>query len=326
MKKTAVILVNLGTPETPTKKGVSRFLKSFLSDSRVVEAPKLIWWFVLRFIIIPLRAKKVAASYKKIWWDEGSPLRVISERQVTALQQKLSVDHGEGAPKVVSAVTYGEPSIENRFSELNDQGINQFIVVPMYPQYSGSTTGAIYDQLAKISRQSRDVPDITTIKSFYDHSGYIEALAEKVTNHWQEHGRSEKLLMSFHGIPKEYDEKGDPYRQHCEKTAEALAKFLDLENQNWALAYQSRFGPKEWLQPYTDDQLQQWINQGIKSVDVISPAFTADCLETLEELNIEYRDFFMKAGGESYHYISCVNDSSLFIEALSQLVKSRYLS
>ena len=323
MKKTAVILINLGTPEAPTAAGVSKFLKSFLSDYRVVETPKLPWWFILRCIVIPLRAKKVAKAYEEIWWKEGSPLRVISARQVSALQNKMMTEDGTNIPLVVSAVTYGNPSLKMTIAELEAQGIEQFVVVPMYPQYSGSTTGAIYDQLADIIHSSRNVADITTIKSFYDDPGYIESLADCVASHWRQQGRKEKLLMSFHGIPQEYADKGDPYPEHCSYTANALANILGLNSSDWAMGFQSRFGPKKWLQPYIDKQLIGWVRDGVKSVDIISPAFTADCLETLEELNIGYRKLFLDAGGVEYAYISCVNDSPLFIDALSKLVKQR---
>ena len=337
MKKTAVILVNLGTPEAATKTGVSDFLKSFLSDFRVVEAPKLLWWFVLRCIVIPLRAKKVVKAYQEIWWEEGSPIRVISERQVVALQQKMDQEYGDSAPRVFGAVSYGNPSLKDTIRELQDnkcvdgaegnegteEGIEQFLIVPMYPQYSGSTTGAIYDQLADIIHGARNVPDISVIKAFYDDPGYISSLAERVNSHWDQQGKGEKLLMSFHGIPQEYADKGDPYEKHCQATAEALAENLNLNPGDWAMGFQSRFGPKKWLQPYTDEHLLSWVKQGVKSVDIISPAFTADCLETLEELNIGYRDIFMTAGGEIFSYIPCVNDSTLFIEFLAQLVKSR---
>ncbi|MCL4134084.1 UNVERIFIED_CONTAM: hypothetical protein GTU68_053304 [Idotea baltica] len=317
MKKTAVILVNLGTPEAATKTGVSDFLKSFLSDSRVVEAPKLLWWFVLRCIVIPLRAKKVAKAYQEIWWEEGSPIRVISERQVVALQQKMDQEYGDSAPRVFGALQ------DNKCVDGAEEGIEQFLIVPMYPQYSGSTTGAIYDQLADIIHGARNVPDISVIKAFYDDPDYISSLAERVNNHWDQQGKGEKLLMSFHGIPQEYADKGDPYEKHCQATAEALAENLNLNLEDWAMGFQSRFGPKKWLQPYTDEHLLSWVKQGVKSVDIISPAFTADCLETLEELNIGYRDIFTTAGGESFSYIPCVNDSTLFIEFLAQLVKSR---
>lgn len=321
MKKSAIILVNLGTPESPTAAGVSRFLKLFLSDRRVVEAPRLIWWLLLRLVIIPLRAKKVAHAYRDIWWDEGSPLRVISHRQVAALQELLNKEYKTLAPLVVDAVTYGNPSIAAVIASLKEKGIDQYIVVPMYPQYSGSTTGAIYDQLSDMVKGVRNVPDIHTVKSFYNHPEYIDALALRVREYWEKNGRNKKLLMSFHGIPKEYADKGDPYGEHCMATAAALSEALQLSSSDWSIGFQSRFGPKQWLEPYTDEQLKIWAAEGVESVDVISPAFTADCLETLEELNISYRQVFMDAGGLSYNYIPCVNDSPAFTFALFKLIK-----
>ena len=193
----------------------------------------------------------------------------------------------------------------------------------MYPQYSGSTTGAIYDQVAQIIQQSRNVPDMTVIKSFHDDIGYIQSIAESIKAHWAEHGRNEKLLMSFHGIPQDYVDKGDPYSEHCRATAHAIASALELASSEWSMSFQSRFGPKKWLQPYTDDKLKQWLEEGIRSVDIVSPAFTADCLETLEELNMGYRELFIEQGGEKYHYIPCVNNAPLFINALAEITAKK---
>jgi protoporphyrin/coproporphyrin ferrochelatase len=325
MKKSAVILVNLGTPDAPTARAVRHFLTPFLSDYRVVEAPRLLWWFLLRLIVIPLRAKKVANAYREIWWEEGSPLRVISQRQVLALQAMLDTEYGSSAPLVLSAETYGDSSLASNITALKAKGIEQYIVVPLYPQYSGSTTGAIYDQLADIVRGERNVPDINTVKSFYDQPEYIEALSQSVLAHWEKHGRKQKLLISFHGIPQQYVDKGDPYYDQCMATAEALSLALKLEASDWKVGFQSRFGPKQWLQPYTDEQLKMWVKEGVESVDVISPAFVTDCLETLEELNISYRELFMDAGGVGYSYIPCLNDSPAFIKSLLCLVKQKFL-
>lgn len=323
MKKKAIILVNLGTPEAPTPRSVAKFLKQFLSDSRVVEAPKLLWWFLLRLVIIPLRAKKVAHSYGEIWLPEGSPLRVITKRQVAALQKQLDTEADAGDAVVCEAMTYGEPSLSRTFQELQGQGVEEFLVLPMYPQYSGSTTGAIYDQLSVIIQQSRNIPDICVIKSFHDHPDYIDCLAQSIRDSWEHHGRHEKLLMSFHGIPQEYVDKGDPYYQHCLETAEAVANKLALQQGDWAMSFQSRFGPKKWLQPYTDEQLKAWAAAGVESIDIISPAFTVDCLETLEELNISYRELFLSHGGQHYQYVSCLNDQPQFIKALSSMIKPK---
>lgn len=325
MKRTAVILANLGTPDSPTPESVAKFLKSFLSDSRVVEAPRLIWWFVLRMVIIPLRKKKVAHSYQQIWWEEGSPLRIITERQVVALQEELQKKFVDRFPLVASAMTYGEPSLATTVKCLQEKGVDQFLIVPMYPQYSASTTGAIYDQLADIVRRSRDVPDFSVVKSFQNYPGYIENLANSIRASWEKNERHEKLLMSFHGVPQEYVDKGDPYYCHCRETAELVAANLGLAESDWAMSFQSRFGPKQWLQPYTDELLIKWASEGVRSVDVISPAFVTDCLETLEELDVTYRQIFTDAGGSHYQYISCLNDSSDFIQTLAEIISDRLL-
>ncbi len=331
-KKTAVVLVNLGTPAAPTPRAVGQFLKAFLSDPRVVEAPRWFWLPLLHGVIVPVRSRKAAKAYQKIWWPEGSPLKIISQRQVDALQNALrdevesskenhSESRHENVPTVVEACSYGEPSIQGQLENLSASGFESFIVIPLYPQYSCSTTAPVWDQLSRYIQQKRDIPDIRVVKSFYQRDDYIEALADCVRAHWQQHGRSEKLLMTFHGVPVEYVEKGDPYRQHCEITAANLALALGLNNDQWLCSFQSRFGPKEWLQPYTDETLEKWAKDGVKSVDVISPAFTADCLETLEELKMENRDLFLSAGGETYNYIPCLNDSDSFIRALKAIVQ-----
>ncbi len=319
-KKAAIVLVNLGTPEAPTPKAVGKFLKAFLSDPRVVEAPRWFWLPLLRGVIVPVRSRKAAKAYQKIWWPDGSPLKLISQQQVSALQESLQKKLGEQAPLVVEACTYGEPSIAGQIDKLVAEGIEKLVVIPLYPQYSCSTTAPVWDQLARYILGKRDIPDIGFVKSFYQRDDYIEALADSVRKHWQENGRGEKLLMTFHGVPKEYVEKGDPYRKHCEATANALASVLELEPSQWLCSFQSRFGPKEWLKPYTDETLEKWAQEGVKSVDVISPAFTADCLETLEELKIENRHLFLESGGESYSYIPCLNSGENFINVLAEIV------
>ncbi len=324
-KATAVILVNLGTPSVPTRKAVGKFLTRFLSDPRVVDAPRWFWPLLLRSVIVPLRSRKSLLAYQKIWWAEGSPLKVISVQQVETLQAELKNQFGEQAPTVVEACTYAAPSLPEQVGSLEANGIEHFIVIPLYPQYSGTTTGAVLDQLSKVMLVSQDISEFTPVKSFYERPDYIKALADSVRQHWQQHGRHQKLLMSFHGIPEEYVAKGDPYAEHCEQTAQTLAEALQLDGSQWAYSYQSRFGPKRWLQPYTEQTLRNWAADGIKKVDVISPAFTADCLETLEELNIVNREIFLSAGGESYEYISCLNNDKKFINVLANIVKERMI-
>jgi ferrochelatase len=321
--KSAVLLVNLGTPASPHKKDVARFLKQFLSDTRVIEAPRWLWQPLLRCVIVPLRAKKSAHAYQQIWSEQGSPLKVISQQQVSALQSTLQQQLGNDAPQVVEACTYGEPSIKTQTNMLVTAGVERIVVIPMYPQYSATTTAAVWDQLADAVKSLRNVPDLTLVRSFYQRQDYIEALAQSVREHWQTHGKKQKLLMSFHGIPQEYADKGDPYPAHCQSTAARLAQALALSDDQWLCSYQSRFGPKQWVQPYTEQTLTQWGKDGVESVDIMSPAFAADCLETLEELNIANRELFVESGGADYSYIPCLNERSDFINVLAAIVLER---
>lgn len=317
-QKSAVILVNLGTPTDPSPRSVSKFLKKFLSDPRVVEAPKWIWWFVLRLLVIPLRVKRVSRAYQEIWMEQGSPLRVIAEKQREALQKKL--DEKNFPIEVFNGETYGDVSLKQIIFNLTKKDFKKILLLPMYPQYSCSTTGAIYDQVADCLLHSRDVPDIKVVKSFHDDPGYISSLANSVNTFWRENGKGKKLLISFHGVPQSYVDKGDPYQRQCLETASLLAKQLGLANEEWQVTFQSRFGPKQWLQPYTDEILKKLAEQKIADVDIVSPAFVADCLETLEELAIQNKKIFLDAGGEKYGFIPCLNDKNEFIDALQSIV------
>lgn len=313
-----VLMVNLGTPEAPTPKAVKAYLKEFLSDVRVVDAPRFIWWFVLRAILI-IRPKPVAKAYNSIWTDEGSPLLVISKRQAKALEERLKNDFQQIIP-VELAMTYGQPSIESASQNLRKRGVQRILILPMYPQYSSSTTAAIYDKLSDLLKQCPHLPEMRWIRDYHDHDLYISALANSVKKQWAMNGQSEKLLMSFHGVPERYTLKGDPYEHQCRNTAQLLATKLQLKDEQWACCFQSRFGREEWVKPYTDFTLKEWAENGIKSVDIISPAFAADCLETLEELQVENREIFIEAGGEQYNYIPALNDGDDNIHTLSQLV------
>jgi ferrochelatase len=313
-----VLMVNLGTPEAPTPKAVKAYLKEFLSDVRVVDAPRFIWWFVLRAILI-IRPKPVAKAYQSIWTDEGSPLLVISKRQAKALEERLKNDFQQIIP-VELAMTYGQPSIESASQNLRKRGVQRILILPMYPQYSSSTTAAIYDKLSDLLKQCPHLPEMRWIRDYHDHDLYISALANSVKKQWAMNGQSEKLLMSFHGVPERYTLKGDPYEHQCRNTAQLLATKLQLKDEQWACCFQSRFGREEWVKPYTDFTLKEWAENGIKSVDIISPAFAADCLETLEELQVENREIFIEAGGEQYNYIPALNDGDDNIHTLSQLV------
>jgi ferrochelatase len=312
-------MVNLGTPEAPTPKAVRSFLKEFLSDVRVVDAPRLIWWFVLRVILL-IRPKPVAKAYKSVWTDEGSPLLAISKKQAAALQKKLALDTATDIP-VGLAMTYGNPSILSASNALRSKGVERILVLPMYPQFSSSTTAAIYDKLSDLLKQCPHLPEMRWIRDFHDYPAYINALAQSVEQQWNKTGRSEKLLMSFHGVPERYTAKGDPYERQCRLTADLLADKLGLQQEQWQCCFQSRFGREEWVKPYTDKTLMQWGKDGVKSVDIICPAFSADCLETLEEIQVENKEYFLEAGGEHYHYIPALNDNADHIEMLSQLVQ-----
>jgi ferrochelatase len=318
--KTAVVLMNLGTPEQPTVPAIRRYLREFLSDRRVVEIPRVLWYPILYGIILTLRPRRLVPGYAEMWHRFGdSPLRVISRQQVEKLQAQLQQTTTH-APVVRQAMTYGAPRLSNVVSELRASGIEHILVLPLYPQYSATTTGPIYDQVAALFQSQRDVPSISIVKHYYQHPLYTEALAQSVRAHWQQHGRAQRLLMSFHGIPKRNIELGDPYRDHCVATANQLAAALQLRDDEWQFSFQSRLGRAEWLQPYTADVLQRWGEQQLASIDVICPAFAADCLETLEEIAIENRDRFQRAGGGEYRYIPCLNDGDAHIALLQQLI------
>lgn len=325
MSKTAVILVNLGTPKEPTAEAVRRFLKEFLWDRRVIEGGGLrrgLWWLVLNQIILRVRPAKVAKLYASIW-DQDSPMRKILNQQVAALQQALIAQYGEQSADVYAAMTYGEPSLSRLLVKLRQEGYQRLLVMPLYPQYSATSTAPIYDQVARFQLAQREVADIRILKDYHDHPLYIKALAESVQRHWQVQGRAEKLLMSFHGIPKDYAEKGDPYPQQCLQTASLLAASLGLDETQYLATFQSRFGPAEWVKPYTDATLKALAKEGVKSVDMISPAFSADCLETLEEIAIQNREGFVEAGGEQYRYVAALNADPVHIALLLQLVKEQ---
>jgi ferrochelatase len=315
-----VLLTNLGTPDSPSPSDVRRYLKEFLWDHRVVEVPRIVWWFVLNLIILNTRPKRSAAAYAKVWTDEGSPLLVISKRQAQALQAAL--EEKINAPvKVELAMRYGSPSIEQGLEKLRQAGARRIVVLPLYPQYSASTTASTFDAVTNVIQGWRWIPELRFINHYHDNKDYIAALASGIQHYWAEHGQPEKLVMSFHGIPKEYFIAGDPYFCECHKTARLLAEALDLNDEQWQLTFQSRLGPKEWLTPYTDKTLESLAREGVKKVHVVCPGFSADCLETLEEIAMENKEVFIQAGGEDYQYIPCLNDDSEHIEMLSELVR-----
>lgn len=316
--KTGVMLVNLGTPSAPTAKAVRAFLGQFLHDYRVVDLTRFLWCPILHGVILPFRSPKVAKLYQSIWWEEGSPLMVVSRRQQAALSQQLA----EQDIPVVLGMSYGEPSIESAWQELKAAGVEKVVILPLYPQYSVSTSASVFDSWAKIMKKERQIPYFSFIRDYYNHPSYIKALADSVRQDWQQNGKTDLLLLSYHGIPKRFENQGDPYGHQCHKTSELLAAELGLEPHQWRTTFQSRFGREEWLQPYTDETMQALPKEGIKHISVICPAFSADCLETLEEISEENKEYFIAAGGESYHYIPALNDNSAHIKMMLDLVNA----
>ncbi|EKO3590115.1 ferrochelatase [Vibrio metschnikovii] len=316
-KKLGVLLANLGTPDEPTPKAVKRFLSQFLHDHRVVDLTRWIWCPLLHGVILPLRSPRVAKLYQSVWMDEGSPLLVYSKRQQEKLQQRLDYP-------VELGMTYGNPSLLSGVQALRDQGVEKIIVLPLYPQYSATTTAAVFDGLAKAMKTQRVLPEIDFITDYHGHPLYIRALADKVRSSWSEKGQGDVLICSYHGIPKRYADNGDIYPQHCQQTTHLLAQELGLSDQQVMMTYQSQFGKEEWLQPYTDKTMQALPSQGMKKIDILCPAFSVDCLETLEEISEENKHLFLEAGGEAFNYIACLNDSDLHIEMMVDLIQARY--
>ncbi len=315
-----VLINNLGTPASPRTSDVRAFLKEFLSDPRVVRLPRPIWWFILNVIILNTRPKRSAKAYQEIWTDQGSPLLAISQSQVERLQSWAQ----SGFPdiRIELGMRYGEPSIEQGLNRLRQAGAARYLIIPMYPQYSTTTTASTKDEALRVFESWPSTPEFRFVCHYFDEPEYIEALSRSVKEHWRENGQSNKLLMSFHGIPEQYSQQGDPYREQCESTARLLSSSLNLDPDQWRLSFQSRLGPKKWLQPYTDHTLQELARQGIESVDVICPGFSVDCLETLEEIAIQNKQLFLDAGGRVYNYISCLNDQPQHIEMISHLIRN----
>ena len=314
-KKRAVLLVNLGTPEKADEQSVKKFLKQFLSDKRVVDLPRILWLPLLNLIILPFRTKKATKAYQKIWTSTGSPLRNITQ----SLSDKLSTTLSEHGISCDYAMTYGQPSIADSVIKLEAQGVTEVTIVPLYPQYSVSTTAPVFDQLAQLIKSKIDFPAINFKHDYHDHALYIDALCQSIKKQWEKHGQSDKLVFSYHGIPKRYVTNGDPYQRHCERTTELVVKQLGLDESQYLLAYQSRFGKEEWLKPYVDIELEALAKSGCASVDVLCPAFATDCLETLEEMALENKALFIEAGGSKFNYIDCLNDSESHVQLMSDL-------
>lgn len=313
-EKAGILLTNLGTPDAPTKEALRVYLKEFLWDPRVVEMPRWQWWLILNGIILNTRPAKSAEAYRSVWTEAGSPLMLHSLNQQQGLQQLL----GEGV-HVELAMRYGNPSIASGLQALREKGCTKILVFPLYPQYSATTTGSTFDAVADELKTWRRVPELRMVNSYHDDAGYIEALAASVRRHWQENGRGERLLISFHGIPQRYFDQGDPYPCLCKKSGRLLAEALELKEGEWKVSYQSRFGKEPWVTPYTDETLKAWGAEGLAQVDVICPGFSSDCLETIEEIGEENRDYFIEAGGGELRYIPALNDDEMHLKSLADI-------
>ncbi len=323
--RTAVLLCNLGTPDEATAPAVRRYLAEFLSDHRVVEIPKPIWWLILHGIILRLRPAKSAAKYASIWTAEGSPLKVWSEKQAKLLQGYL----GEQGHKVQVrlGMRYANPSMKSQLDTLKAEGFNRILILPMYPQYSGTTTASVFDAVYTWAAKVRRIPELRFVNNYHDDAGYINALAGQIQSYWQQHGKPDKLVMSFHGVPERTLHLGDTYHCECYKTARLVGEKLGLSKDQLQLTFQSRFGKAKWLEPYTEPTLIALAKAGTKRIDVVCPGFTVDCLETLEEIAMEAKEAFLHAGagsdapveGRSFHYIPCLNDSPQWVAGLGQI-------
>lgn len=316
--KVGILLANLGTPDAPTAKALRPYLQQFLMDRRVVEIPRFIWCWILHCIILVIRPKKSAEKYASVWTDQGSPLMVYAQQQKTLLQQSLA-KHINSPFAVELGMTYGNPSMKSAIDSLKAQGCDRILVFPLYPQYAASSTAAALDAVWRVLLKMRNVPAIRTIKHYHDHPLYIQALASHIKTYWQQHGQPEKLVMSFHGVPKFHLMKGDPYHCECHKTGRLLAEVLGLSKDQYQIAFQSRFGRQEWLQPYLANTLDALGKQQLKRIDVVCPGFSSDCLETLEEIAMEGKHLFQSVGGGDYHYIPALNSEAVWIEAMRDI-------
>ncbi len=319
IKKIGVLLTNLGTPSAPTSKAVRSYLAEFLSDPRVVEIPKWIWQIVLQGIILRIRPRQSAKKYQLIWTPDGSPLLTISQQQTKLLREKLQATYGDNI-QVELAMRYGKPSIASSLEKFHSAEIQKIIVLPLYPQYCAATVGSSFDAVTKVLQTWRFVPEINFISGYADFPDYIQAVADSIRAYWHIHTKSKKLLISFHGMPKRTLTLGDPYYCLCHKTARLIAENLQLVEAEWQMVFQSRFGKAKWLQPYCSEVLKQLPTQGINTVDVVCPGFAADCLETLEEISLTYKEEFIKAGGEKLQYIPALNADIQHIEMLAKLL------
>ncbi len=315
-----VLLVNLGTPEAPTAGAVRRYLGQFLADPRVVELPRPLWRLILHGFILRFRPARSARAYAEIWTDEGSPLLLYSQDIVNTVQEQLT-SRLSGEVHVALGMSYGQPSIRQALDHLHANHARRIVVLPLYPQYSGTTTGSVFDDVTRTLSRRRWVPEFRFINHYHDSRGYIAALAASIRENWDEHGRGDRLLFSFHGVPRETLDKGDPYHCHCQKTARLVAESLELDEGDWLITFQSRVGRAEWLRPYTDETIEKLGEQRMGRLDVVCPGFAADCLETLEEIAMQNAELFRDSGGGDLHYIPCLNARHDHIAFLSRLIE-----
>lgn len=316
LHKTGVLLVNLGSPASTKTRDVRRFLREFLGDPRVVNLPRPLWWLILNLFVLPFRPRKSAHAYKSIWTEQGSPLIVFTRRLSKKLAARLA---GEGIV-VDHAMRYGQPALMAKLQQFQQQGLSDIVIVPLYPQYSSTTTATVFDVVGKAYLSWRYQPSLRFISDFHRHPAYIQAVADSVREYWQQHGQSQLLMMSFHGLPAKLTELGDPYFHQCHASGKLIAENLGLADDQWRLVFQSRFGKAEWLKPYCVEELAKLPGQGIREVDMICPGFSTDCLETLEEIAIANKEIFLEAGGERYRYIPALNDSDAHVELMVDLV------
>lgn len=314
-----VLLTNLGTPDAPTTGAVRRYLREFLSDPRVVELPRALWWFILNFVILVIRPRRSAAAYREIWSKSGSPLLLIAQSQAAAVNARLQRDL-PGRIEVELGMRYGRPAVGTALRSLKQAGVQRLLVLPLYPQYSASTTASTFDAVSAELRKWRWLPDLRFVGHYHDEPGYIAALAASIQEHWDKNGRGERLLFSFHGLPQKYLDKGDPYHCQCHKTARLVAEALALPDARWQVAFQSRVGAEPWLKPYTDKLLEEWGRKGTGVVDVVCPGFSSDCLETLEEIEMQNSELYEHAGGKELRYIAALNERPDHVDFITNLI------
>ncbi len=321
LPKTGVLIVNLGTPDAPTASALRKYLAEFLWDPRVVEIPRILWWIILHAVLLRVRPSKSAEAYKRIWTEEGSPLLVGSQSITSKIRSFLN--QKQSVIGVELGMRYGNPSLESALKKLRSKGMDKIIVLPLYPQYAAASTGTVFDEIARVLKGWRYVPELAFVSDYHLNQGYLDSLCEQVKSFRNRNGSSEMLIFSYHGLPDRTRRQGDPYYDQCIATTEQLVKRLELEDSEWRIAFQSRFGREEWLKPYCSDLLQQLASEGIGSVDVVCPGFSVDCLETLDEIAAEYRSLFLGAGGNKFRYIPALNDNPSHIEALAGIIRRR---